>query len=76
MTLETDIGTGRHLEAGQDERQFRWVYAVIFSLTLIPVLFSRLAPWRRRAQVGLTHRSVMDETRARTSRVVPFFFMG
>jgi hypothetical protein len=76
MTIETDFGTGQHFNAHQDERQFRWVYAVIFTITLVSTLFARLMPRRLGERGGLAHKSIIDDARARTSRIVPFFFMG
>jgi hypothetical protein len=76
MALETDVDRSGHFHARSDERQFRWVYAVIFSIALIPAVCARLMSWRHAARVGETHKSIVDEARARTSRIVPFFFMG
>jgi hypothetical protein len=76
MTVETDVEAGRHFRARKDERQFRLVYAVTFAISLVAVVFARLAPWRRRTRAHETHKSIIGEAKARTSRIVPFLFMG
>lgn len=58
-----------NLHARTDQRQFRWVYAVIFTIALVPATFSRL---RR----GASQKSIIDQARMRTGRIAPFFFMG
>jgi hypothetical protein len=75
MTLETEAGSGSHLHSRQDEREFRLVYAGIFTIALVAAVFMRLMPWRREVR-GELHKSVIQEARTRTSRIVPFFFMG
>ncbi len=72
MALETDIRTGVRLRMSEDERQFRWLYALTFVISLIHTLLARLWP-RREAGV---HRSIIDETKTRTEKIVPLFFMG
>ena len=57
------------IQARQDERQFRWAYAIIFTCVLIPSALARL---RR----GASQTSIITRAKARTSRIVPFFFMG
>jgi hypothetical protein len=74
MALETDIRRGPRLPPREDERQFRWVYAVIFAISFVPAVLARLTPWRRGG--GQEQRSIIAEVKARTSRIVPFFFMG
>ncbi len=76
MTVETDVGAGQHFRLGQDKRQFRWVYAVIFTISLVLAVLSRLVPMRRGARAGEIRKSIVHEARARTCRIVPFFFMG
>ena len=76
MTVEIDVGVGRHFRPRKDERQFRLVYAVTLTISLVAVGMARLMPWRRRSRANETHRSIVDEAKARTSRIVPFFFMG
>lgn len=76
MTVETDVGADRHFRPRKDERQFRLVYAVTLTISLVAVAMARLAPWRRRSRADGAHRSIVDEAKARTSRIVPFFFMG
>lgn len=75
MTLETEAGHGPHFHPRQDEREFRLVYAGIFTISLVAAVFSRLMPWRRDVR-GELQKSVIQEARTRTSRIVPFFFMG
>ncbi len=72
MALETDVRTGLHLRARENERQFRWLYALTFTISFVHTLLARLSPWR---EAG-AHRSIVDEAKARTARIVPFFFMG
>lgn len=76
MTVETDVGTGAHFRLRQDERQFRWFYAVIFTISLVLAALSRLAPWAGRGPAGEPAKSIIHEARTRTNRIVPFFFMG
>ena len=47
MTLETEVGNDLRFKLHQDEREFRIVYAGIFTISLVAALFSRLTPWRR-----------------------------
>jgi hypothetical protein len=75
MTLETEVGSHRHFQPRQDEREFRLVYAGIFTISLVAATCSRLMPWRRDRR-GEGHKSIINEARTRTSRIVPFFFMG
>jgi hypothetical protein len=72
MALETDVRTGLHLRGRANERQFRWLYALTFTISLVHTLLARLSPWRD----ARDHRSIIDETKARTARIVPFLFMG
>jgi hypothetical protein len=75
MTLETEVGSDPQFQPRQDEREFRLVYAGIFTISLVAAAFSRLFSWRReRRNEG--HKSIVSEARARASRIVPFFFMG
>jgi len=76
MTFETEIGTGQHFQERKENREFRWIYAVIFTIALIPALLSRLTPWRRTELPGEKHKSIIEEARTRTCAIVPFFFMG
>ncbi len=75
MTLETEVGNDLRFKLHQDEREFRIVYAGIFTISLVAALFSRLTPWRRQRS-GDEHKSIIQEARTRTNRIVPFFFMG
>jgi hypothetical protein len=76
MTYETEIGTGQQFQTRKEKREFRWIYAVIFTIALVPALFSRLTPWRRPKLAGEKHKSIIEEARIRTCAIVPFFFMG
>lgn len=76
MTVEIDVGPRRHFGARKDERQFRLVYAVTLGVSLVAVVMTRLSPWSHRSQADEVHRSIIDEAKARTGRIVPFFFMG
>jgi hypothetical protein len=72
MALETDVRTGLHLRARDNQRQFRWLYALTFIISLVHTLLARLSPWH---EAGV-HKSIIEEAKARTARIVPFFFMG
>lgn len=72
MALETDVRTVPHLRLRENERQFRWLYALTFIISFVHTLLARLSPWREAS----AHRSIIEETKARTARIVPFFFMG
>jgi hypothetical protein len=72
MALETDVRTGLHMRARENQRQFRWLYAVTFIISLFHTLLARLSPWRAAG----VHRSIIEEAKARTARIVPYFFMG
>lgn len=76
MALETDVDRSQHFQMRQDERQFRWVYAFIFSISLFSVVFSRMTPWRRDGRAKEANRSMINEAKARAGSVAPLFFMG
>lgn len=58
--------------------EFRLLFAATFVVFLVDTCIARLLPWRstERGVVASTHKSIFDESRARTDQVVPFFFMG
>lgn len=76
MTFETENGTAQHFQRRKEERQFRSIYAVVFTISLISAVFTRLMARRRTEQAGEKHESIIEEARARTYGIVPFFFMG
>ena len=70
------MSVSHQFNARQDERQFRWAYAIVFVVVLIPAALSRLARLRRGAAQEPAQTSIITLAKARTSRIVPFFFMG
>lgn len=62
----------------QQERDFRFIYGVSFLLFLAAATVLRLLPWRWSVfhRGSEPARSVLDEARATTNRVVPFVFMN
>ena len=75
MTLQSEVEGDRHLLARRDEREFRYVYAVIFFVSLIYAALHRLSPWRSPAPLE-KRISIIQEARTRACRIAPYFFMG
>lgn len=58
--------------------QYRCIYAVTFAVFLAVVIVARLLParWRPWPAAGPERLSIVAETRAVTSTIIPFAFMA
>jgi hypothetical protein len=76
MSLEADFRHDTAPRGRHHEIEFKLLYAALYPIFLTSAAGSRLVPWRSRGDSELPRRSIFDEARASTGRIVPMVFMG
>jgi len=75
MSLEADVEHNAATRGRHNEIEFKLLYAALYPIFLTSAVGSRLMPWRASGSRS-PRRSIFEEARASTGRIVPMVFMG
>jgi hypothetical protein len=78
MALETDTRHVGPVRWRHGEIEYRLLHAALFTMFFTSTALSRLMPWRwfARGPQNAARRSVVEEARTTTNKIVPMVFMG
>ena len=76
MALETDIRHHAVPKWRHHEIEFRLLHGALYPVFLTTSVLTRLMPWRWLARNAPPRRSIFQEAKASTDKIVPMLFMG